>query len=173
MKDKGILIVMLCTVVIVMAVAFAAFTTNLTINGTTTIGSTWKVEFDQDTAVSKCSDGSGIAISGTTATLAVSLETPGDQVTCTIGVKNTGTLDAVLKSITAVETGEAPITFTLTPSPNDDLTNRAKLAASTGRETITLVATYDDTTGEQPDELTKNIVVTANYQQFFNAQTGA
>ena len=56
MKEKGILVAMLCTVVIVMAVAFAAFSSNLKVNGTASIDSTWNVAFDADN--SSCSDGS-------------------------------------------------------------------------------------------------------------------
>lgn len=164
MKEKGILVAMLCTVVIVMAVAFAAFSSNLKVNGTASIDSTWNVAFDADN--SSCSDGSSIAVSGTTATLAVSLETPGDEVTCTIGVKNTGSLDAKLASITSTPTGTAPITFTVTPSTSD-LTTRPVLAKQTGTESITVKVSYNSNVEGQPDELSNTIVVAANYEQYF------
>lgn len=168
MKEKGILIVMLCTVVIVMSVAFAAFSSNLTINGTAGIASTWNVAFDADN--SSCSDGSSIAVGGTTATLSVRLETPGDEVTCTIGVKNTGTLDAKLASITSTPTGDAPITFTVSPT-EDDLETRPVLVKGTGTESITVKITYDADTEGQPEDITNTILVSANYVQHFS--TGA
>lgn len=164
MKDKSLLIGMLCVVVIVMAVAFAAFSSNLSINGTTSIESTWNVAFDSTN--SSCNDGSNIIISGTTATLDVKLETPGDSVTCTLTVKNTGTLNAKLKSITATPSGSAPITFTVAPT-TADLETRAYLAKETGTETITVTATYDEDTEGQPETTTNNVLVKAEYAQYF------
>lgn len=165
MKEKGLLISMLCIVVIVMAVAFAAFSSNLKVNGTASIESTWNVAFDADN--SSCSDGSSVSISGTTATLSVNLQSPGDTVTCNIGVKNTGTLDAKLASITSVPSGSAPITFTVTPT-TDDLATRPVLVKETGTETITVKVSYDTDVEGQPDDVTNTLVVTANYLQNFS-----
>ncbi|MBQ7137165.1 MAG: hypothetical protein IJO43_04245 [Bacilli bacterium] len=164
MKDKGVLIGMLCTVVVVMAVAFAAFSTSLQVNGTATIASTWKVAFDKSN--SSCSDGSNIVMNGesTLATIGVSLETPGDSVTCTLAVKNSGTLDAYLKSINVTPTGDAPITFTVEPSTTA-LATRPTLAANGGVEYIKLTATYDADTEGQPEDLTNSVVIVANYEQ--------
>lgn len=166
MKEKGLLIAMLCTVVIVMAVAFAAFSTNLTINGTATISSTWNVAFDGNN--SSCSDGSTVIVNGTTATLSVGLQSPGDEVTCTITVKNTGTLDAKLDTITSTPSGNAPITFTVTPSTSD-LATRPVLAKETGTEIITVKIAYDADVEGQPDELSNTLLVSANYVQNLSA----
>lgn len=166
MKDKGLLISMLCVVVIIMAVAFAAFSTNLNVNGTATISSTWNVAFDGNN--SSCSDGSNVIVSGTTATLSVGLEAPGDEVTCTIAVKNTGTLDAKLSSITSTPSGEAPITFTVTPSTSD-LATRPILAKESGTETITVKIAYDSNVEGQPEELSNTVVVVADYVQNLGA----
>ena len=46
-KNKNILIGTLLAVVFVMAVGYAAFAQQLTINGTATINSSWDVHFDQ------------------------------------------------------------------------------------------------------------------------------
>lgn len=167
MKEKGLLISMLCVVVIVMAVAFAAFSTNLQINGTASIASTWNVAFDGNN--SSCSDGSAIIVSGTTATLSVGLESPGDAVTCTLTVKNSGTLDAKLKSITSVPEGSAPITFTVTPAPDADLSSRAVLSKNGGTETIVVVISYDKNVEGQPEETVRKALITATYEQYFAA----
>ncbi|MBQ9011280.1 MAG: hypothetical protein IJ093_01365, partial [Bacilli bacterium] len=45
-KQKNLIIASLIVVVLVMSVAFAVFTTNLTINGTSSINSNWCVGFD-------------------------------------------------------------------------------------------------------------------------------
>jgi len=165
MKEKGLLIGMLCTVVIVMAVAFASFNTTLKINGTASITSTWSVAFIEDG--SSCSDGSKITISGTTATFAVNLESPGDSVTCNLTVQNSGTLDAKLSSIIATPDGNAPITFTVTPT-TADLATRPVLAANNDTEVITVVTTYDADTEGQPKDIQNTILVKANYVQNLN-----
>lgn len=165
MKDKGLLIVMLSVVVIVMAIAFAAFQSTLNINGTSTIASTWDVSFDEGS--SSCEEGGSVIFSGdNTAILDFDLEIPGDSVTCTLTVQNTGTLDAKLTAITPTPSGDAPITFTVTPS-NDDLATRPVLVRTNGTETITVTATYDDIEA-QPENITKTLTVTANYTQYLN-----
>lgn len=170
MKEKGLLIGMLCTVVIVMAVAFAAFSSSLKVNGTASVASTWAVAFDQE--ASSCSDGSSVSASGTLATLAVELESPGDSVTCTLTVKNTGTLDARLDSISVTPSGEAPITFTTSPAADADLSTRAVLAKTSGTEVITVTATYDADTEGQPEDVQNTVVVKANYVQAFSVASG-
>lgn len=162
MKDKGLLIVMLCVVVIVMSIAFAAFNSALNINGTASIASTWAIGFDEDN--SSCEAGGSVSISSSnTAIVGFNLDVPGQEITCTLTVKNTGTLDAKLDSIIATPSGDAPITFTVTPS-NDDLATRPVLVKTNGTETITVKATYDDIES-QPEDITNTLVVTANYVQ--------
>jgi hypothetical protein len=167
MKDKGILIAMLCTAIVIMAAAYAAFSTTLTINGTASISSTWEVGFDQE--ASSCSDGSLVSVNGTLATLGVELESPGDSVTCTLTVKNTGTLDARLESISVTPSGTAPITFTTSPAVGSDLSTRPVLVKSNGTETITVTATYNADVESQPENIQNTVVVKANYVQAFSA----
>ena len=109
MKDsKNIVIGLLCTVLCVMAVAYAAFSTTLTIEGTATIGSTWNVAITDIDCDTEKGLSNGIDIGepttggfGTaTATIGVSFNQPGDNMTCTVTLTNNGTLDATLKSIT-------------------------------------------------------------------------
>jgi len=166
MKDKGILTIMLCTVVVIMAVAYAAFSTTLTINGTASISSTWEVGFEQES--SSCSDGSVVSVTGTLATLAVELESPGDSVTCTLTVKNTGTLDAKLESIVVTPSGNAPITFTTSPAVGADLSTRPVLAKTNGTETITVTATYNANVESQPESVQNTVLVKVNYVQAFS-----
>ncbi len=168
MKDKNLLIVMLCIVVIVMAVAYAAFTSQLEVNGSASITSTWKVAFDQ-TGSSCTGDGNTVQITDDlTANLNVKLNNPKDTVTCTIQVKNTGTLDAKLSSIEATpQENDAPITYLVSPSTGD-LAARPTLEKTNGTEVITVSITYDDVS-EQPQNTTKTITVRANYVQKLSA----
>ena len=81
-----------------------------------------------------------------------------------MAVKNSGTLDAYLKSINVTPTGDAPITFTVEPSTTA-LATRPTLAANGGVEYIKLTATYDADTEGQPEDLTNSVVIVANYEQ--------
>ncbi len=104
MKDKKVLLILVCTAVLVlMSVAFAAFSQTLKINGTGTISSTWKVELDTDTANTKCVVTSKDSANPTTCsttlstsafTASIGWASPGDYVTITARVKNGGTLNA-------------------------------------------------------------------------------
>ncbi len=165
MKDRNLLIVMLCLVVIVMSVAFAAFTTKLNINGSASIDSTWKIAFDQDS--SSCTgDGNTVSVSeSTNATLNISLKNPGDSVTCTLTVKNSGTLDAKLTSIDVTpESNDAPITYTVTPDTGA-IATRPTLTKDGGTETIVVTAKYNEEVSTQPDHTSKTVTVRATYVQ--------
>lgn len=109
MKDsKNIVIGLLCTVLCVMAVAYAAFSTSLEINGTATISSTWNVAISDIQCETEIGTTGGVTITpptvtgvGTTeATIGVSFNQPGDSMTCTVYIANNGTLEAKLASIT-------------------------------------------------------------------------
>ena len=110
-----------------------------------------------------------MSVNGTLATLGVELESPGDSVTCTLTVKNTGTLDARLDSISVTPSGAAPITFTTSPAVGSDLSTRPVLANTSGTETITVTATYDADVQSQPENIQNTVVVKANYVQAFSA----
>lgn len=108
MKDsKNIVIGLLCTVLCVMAVAYAAFSTSLEINGTATISSTWNVAISDIQCTTEKGNAGGVEITEpsktgigeTTATIGVSFNQPGDKMTCTVYVANNGTLEAKLASI--------------------------------------------------------------------------
>lgn len=105
MKDKKVLLILVCTAALVlMSVVFAAFSTTLKINGTGTISSTWKVELDTDTKNTKCvvtsKDSSKPTTCNVTAlttsalTAGIDWASPGDAVTITARVLNKGTLKA-------------------------------------------------------------------------------
>ena len=104
MKNKNILIGALIVAILTLSLSFAAFSTTLKVNGTGTISSTWGVSIDTTTANTKCtvvSKDSGKPTTCTVGTLTASQATatiawasPGDVVTLTVRVKNTGTLNA-------------------------------------------------------------------------------
>lgn len=109
MNDKNFKVIMTVAVVAIIAVigiGFAAFSTELKINGKGTVkASSWKIRFDNISAASI----TGTATEVTPPTLStndthienynVTFTTPGDSISYTFDVKNEGTFDAKISSI--------------------------------------------------------------------------
>ncbi len=106
-KHKNMLIISLLAIVLVMAVGYAAFAQSLKISGTANITSKWEVHFDENSASYQTSSLMGttptatvtVGKDGLTAEFEAELISPGDTVTYTIPVVNTGTINAKLTSI--------------------------------------------------------------------------
>ena len=116
-KHKNALIGALLAVVFVMAVGYAAFAQTLTINGTAEITSTWNVHYDTAKTtdiVPTTGAGGTVAPSGTvnfdsgdkTATIAATLNQPGDKVVFTLTIVNEGNISASLAEPTVALDGE-------------------------------------------------------------------
>ncbi len=162
MKAKQTLIITMCTLICIMAIGYAAFATNLTINGTANVTSTWKVLFTKIEEVSKTS---GVTITkvptaeGTTATFNVDLTSPGDKIVYKITVANQGTLDAIINDITASETGSDAIKFEISGIKKGD--KLAKSATTTFNVTIS----YDSSITTQPNVTDNTLTISINYIQ--------
>ena len=182
-KHKNVLIGDLLAVVFVMAVGYAAFAQQLTINGSAEITSRWDVHMLQEGAEWAPSSTMGTSPSGTvtvapgglTATFSAALISPGDTVTYTIPIVNAGTLDARLDTITlssdtpemvidngrlTATTKDGDIKYTVT-SPGTGTLN-----ANNGQATITIVAEFVDKANQgNLQNATANLTVTMNYVQ--------
>ena len=162
MKSKKIIMITMCCLICVMAIGYAAFATNLTINGTANITSTWKVLFTKIEEVSKTS---GVTINkvptaeGTNATFNVDLKSPGDKIIYKITVANQGTLDAIINDITASETGSDAIKFEISGIKKGD--KLAKSATTTFNVTIS----YDESVTSQPALTDNTLTISINYVQ--------
>ena len=162
MKSKKIIMITMCCLICVMAIGYAAFATNLTINGTANITSTWKVLFTKIEEVSKTS---GVTITkvptaeGTNATFNVDLKSPGDKIVYKITVANQGTLDAVINDITASETGSDAIKFEISGIKKGD--KLVKSATTTFNVTIS----YDESVTIQPALTDSILTININYVQ--------
>ena len=115
-KQKNMLIGGLLAIVLVMAVGYAAFATNLNINGTANITSNWCIGFDSSktsdyVATSGISGGAtptaSMSYSGNTcetsyktdASLNATFTQPGDKVVYTLTIANKSSLEAAIESI--------------------------------------------------------------------------
>ena len=167
-KHKNALIGALLAVVFVMAVGYAAFAQTLTINGTATIDSTWDVHFDGSKT-----EGDGVieveaGLEGATApnggiisytdsdhkaSLNATLHQPGDKVTYTLTILNTGSIDAKLHLPVLTVEGATAGTGTLTQSKGNiqftvqGLVEGTSLPNTTGSTTVQVIAQYIDSPG--------------------------
>ncbi len=160
-NGKNILIAGLLVAIMVMSVGYAAFASQLNLNGTTTIDGEWDVEI---TAI-KASNVTGDAVAGTpsytasTATFNATLKKPGDAITYTVTVENKGNIDAKLNDTVFTEgaNGSPAIVYTHT--------DPAATLAAGDSTTFTVTTTYDASYTETPAITTKTITGLIEYVQ--------
>ncbi len=112
--NKKIIILSMCVAILIMTIGYSAFISNIKINGTANITSTWNILFTDIKEISK-TDGVNVkedpTISGTLATFNIGLNYPGDNIVYEITVENKGTIDAVINSINGTQLGSDVIEF--------------------------------------------------------------
>lgn len=153
-KDRTariMVVVAICIATLGLSVAYSAFSTTLTVNGTATLkGNQWSVYFDNllnpVTTVGTGESTKADLITDTTKfDFAVSLTKPGDSVSYTFDVHNAGQIDAKLSSITITGVDDAAaknVTYKLTKSDGAALQVNDALAAGTS-QTLKLTVTFD------------------------------
>lgn len=107
-RHKNVIILSLIAILFVMAVGYAAFAQTLTINGSANITSKWEIHMEEGGASKLTSSQMGtepiasvtVDQGGLTAHFEAEFTSPGDSVTYTIPIVNTGTIDASLQSLT-------------------------------------------------------------------------
>lgn len=166
MKDKkNVLICALLLTIMVMAVGYAAFSQTLNINGTATIAGEWQVEItgiDSELEGAATNKEGTPTFTSTTATFDVELVKPGDSATYTITVKNNGSIDAKLSSITLTPQadGSSAILYEIVKQPAVD----SVLAVGNTHEVVVKV-TYDENVEEVPEVTTKTFTGVLEYVQ--------
>lgn len=165
-KHKNALIGALLAVVFVMAVGYAAFAQQLTINGSATISSNWDVHIETITAGTPVGDAAStkaeVGTDKTSATFATTLKQPTDSLTYTVTVKNGGDLDAKLSTLTFSETSTTdPIVYSYTGIAENDVLNAGEST------TFTVTVTYNSNVQTQPttEQLNKDVTMVLNYVQ--------
>ena len=114
-NNKKIIITVLSVLVVAMAVGYALLAQELTIKGSASIDSTWRVEITNITSKDVVGDAVNKvdpSYTATTANFSVGFTQPGDSITYDITVTNKGTLDAVVESITVNKGDNLAITYT-------------------------------------------------------------
>lgn len=168
MKSNNLIMGVLVAVIAVMGVAFAAFSTSLTIEGTASISSNWKIDYEAGNE-GKCTsvfaaDKGGQVSFGTISVeegivkIDATMISPRDEIACTVKVTNNSTnLDAVRKGWTWATDGsisdpaysvvlDAPVAAKLEPGDSETLTVKITYndvtVKPTGKASFTAVATY-------------------------------
>lgn len=146
-------IAILAVALLTMSVGFAAFSSVLNINGTANVkASSWNVHFNtasynETTGTNYVSvAAANRTIEATSMTYTVDLPEPGKTYQFTIDVENTGTFDAVLKSMTITSLNENVAKYlTYTVTYNNSTPAEAAnttLAKETGRATVKVTVAY-------------------------------
>lgn len=152
-RKKNLIIIVMIIVVLLMAVGYAAFQTQLKINGTGSITSKWGVEI---TNISSAITGSAYNIStptytATTASFNAGLKVPGDKIEYTVTVKNSGTVDAIIDRVDAKVEGSYAIVYSIT-----GIQSETKLASGVSKS-FKVIVTFDRNATSIPSDTTKKI----------------
>lgn len=173
-KNKNLIIGGLLAIVLVMAVGYAAFSTQLKISNTATIGSGnssktyWDVHIKSITPGTKeagtlvgtaVNNSASVAANGLSATFNASLASPGDSITYTVTVENSGQLNAKLSELTFTPSDNAAIVYDKSGIAVNNVIN----AGST--TTFTVTVSYDSNVTSQPSNKNSTLTMTLNYVQ--------
>lgn len=164
MRNK--LVIAAVVVVSLASVAYAAFSQNLTVNGSGTAAGEWDVAITSitQTAQTGATENSAPTFDATSATFDVDLAYPGASAEYDVTVTNNGTIPAALSSITNLTAlnASAPsyITYTTT-----GVTAGTTLAANGGTNVLHVVVTWDSASAPVTSGASKAATITLSYDQ--------
>ena len=145
-NSKNIIIIALLTVIVIMAVGYSEFATQLTINGTAQIIGEWNAGTPEFTV--------------TSATFNAELSRPGDKIVYEITIENAGTINATLQSATFTTDEENG-----SPAIKYETTQPAQTLNSGETTTFTVTVMYDENIEQVPEVTTKTITGIIEYVQ--------
>lgn len=155
-KQKNLLVGSLIAIIFIMAVGFAGFTQQLKITETSSVTSDWNIGFSSATPGTVCSDAttSSKTACGSVTTFsegakaisfASTLYSPGDTVTYTVIVKNSGSVDAKLTSYTPTyDNQDSLLKYSISGLEPGTTT----VTAGGGTVTFTVTVTFDNQDGK-------------------------
>ena len=161
-KQRNYIILGLCSILLVMAAGYAAFSSRLTINGTSNITSEFKVlitDIQSRNVVGRAENAEEPSYTETTATFKTNLYLPGDSITYDVTVENQGSIDAVLKTIKKSDSNNNAIIFETSGIQEGEV-----LKASESTK-FSVTVSYNASTTSQPSNITSDLEVTLNYEQ--------
>lgn len=171
MKRKNIVLIVLALLIVGIAVAYAAFSQKLTINGTANIDSAWNVKITDITLDSSsvgATEESTASYTDTSATFNVKLGKPGDKAVYKVTVANAGTVDAKLNSVTDLTSinnaDPTALTYTIDAVANDELAKRTNESTPTTK-VYTVTVEWAAASTAVPETKTKTATIELNYVQ--------
>lgn len=162
MKKKTVIMIVLVVMVCVMTTGYAILRQGLSISGTSSIDSTWKVEvmnIEESNIVGDAKSAETPSYTSTTAKFRVSLLNPGDSITYKIKVKNGGTLNAKVDSYSIEIDENDAIIYEVSGLEDGDLLDAG------AENTISIKVSFKEGYIGQPEVTTKDIKVIVNYVQ--------
>ena len=160
---KSSIIMVLLAVVFVMAIGYAAFSQQLTINGTASIDSSWDVHIEDIAVNGTTLDGNNVSATvgddKLSASFQAELVSPGSSVTYDVTVKNGGTLNAKLESITFTDDNNDAIEYSYAGITQNDVIN------VDGTQTFTVTVKFNDTYTSTPANKTSNLTMYLSFVQ--------
>ena len=175
-KKRRIIMFSLLVALAITTVAYAALSTTLNISGLVTKkGGLWSIYFTNPSSASITGNakGSNITLQATNVSFYVELSNPNDSVTYTVDIKNGGTIDAVLDSVTLTGVDTAKnndITYKVTYNDGTEIKKGDTLNIETSR-TIKIFVKYDDVDTITETDVKLNLGVTLAYVQTSGTQT--
>lgn len=162
MKQKSIILVFLIAIICMLAVGYAAFSTQLITTGTASISSKWDIQItniDVTNVEGSATKAIEPVISGTTATFKTNLVSPGDSMTYTVTVTNKGNVDAKVSSIEMTDSNNPAITF------QTQRINKNDLLQANQSQTFDVIVSYNSKVTSQPDIINSTLSLKLNYIQ--------
>ena len=161
-NNKKIIITVLSVLICIMAIGYALLAQELTINGSASIDSTWRVEI---TNITQKEINGGVtekskSYTATTANFDIGFTQPGDYVIYDIEVTNSGTLDAVISNINIVTDNNPAIIYTTSGLQQGD-----KITKNGDKKYLTVKIEYDSNVTSQPALDDNDITLQMDYQQ--------
>lgn len=164
-NKKTIISIALCIGIFFMAVGYSVLMTQLKINGSANITSTWDIRItgiSNGTSVGSAYNIEEPSFTDTTAKFNVSLVNPGDSMTYTVTIKNNGTLTAILNSMDITTSGTDAIIYEVTGLKEGDTITAGSTKA------LTVVARYNSNVIADPSERVKRLKVGLDWVQYIN-----
>ncbi len=161
-NNKSILIGGLLAVVVLMAVGYATFSSNLKISGTSNISTSWNISITDITTSNKVGSASVSGTpehSGLTASFNTNLVLPGDSITYNIKVENKGNLNAKLNKITLKKDNNPAILFETSGIKEGDVLKQGTSS------TLSVKVIYSNSVTSQPTNLDASLTVTLDFVQ--------
>ncbi len=143
-----------------MVVGYAAFATQLNINGTTSITSNWDIKITNITSkgiVGDATDEESQVVDDLTASFKVNLVSPGDSIMYDITVKNNGNINAELEKININKQTSSAINITYEGIEAGEILN------SSDSITFTVKVEYNPNITSQPKDTTSTFEMTLDY----------